>query len=271
MGIDATVVAKAAEEAAAKLNAKLSVSSEKQPEEETETATEEDEEKAGETSKEGEEKETEEAPETEEEEAEEEEAGEDLPKASSKTVPMARFNEVYGRLKQMERTMQLLMDTQKTPPEAASKKEEVVPPDFENMSQKELATWMVQTISKGVDEKIGKMIQPIVETQRQELANKDVTACAGRHTDYFTYAPKMIELANRYRMLGAEEIYTLAKGAKGSKEQMKDIASKLKEKVNTKKKARVEKRSSPADKTTVKEYKTVRDAGLAVAEKLGIK
>ena len=67
----------------------------------------------------------------------------------------------------------------------------------------------------------------------------------------------------------AEEVYFLAKGDKGA--VTKSVVARQKEKMLAKKKANVEKRSSSVDKITEnKEFKTIRDAGLAMAKKLGM-
>jgi hypothetical protein len=216
-----------------------------------------------------EEAEDEEAEASEEEEPEEEEA--QVPEA--KSVPLARFNEVYGKMRQLERAIEILQKDKETP---VPKKKEM--PNFDEMSEAAKAQWLLDSVAELVDGKISAKIGPVMSKAELEAANRDVQETAKRHPDYADYGPLMIDIANRHPNLNAEEVYQLTVGLnpkkKGAvdKKNLLDRAKKAKDKVALKKKANVEKRSSAREKLSEKiEYKGVRDAGIAIAEKLGMK
>ena len=216
-----------------------------------------------------EEAEDEEAEASEEEEPEEEEA----PVPEAKSVPLARFNEVYGKMRQLERAIESLQKDKETP---APKKKEM--PNFDEMSEAAKAQWLLDSVAELVDGKINAKIGPVISKAEFEAANRDVQETAKRHPDYADYGPLMIDIANRHPNLNAEEVYQLTVGLnpkkKGAvdKKNLLDRAKKAKDKVALKKKANVEKRSSAREKLSEKiEYKGVRDAGIAIAEKLGMK
>jgi hypothetical protein len=216
-----------------------------------------------------EEAEDEEAEASEEEEPEEEEA----PVPEAKSVPLARFNEVYGKMRQLERAIEILQKDKETP---VPKKKEM--PNFDEMSEAAKAQWLLDSVAELVDGKISAKIGPVMSKAELEAANRDVQETAKRHPDYADYGPLMIDIANRHPNLNAEEVYQLTVGLnpkkKGAvdKKNLLDRAKKAKDKVALKKKANVEKRSSAREKLSEKiEYKGVRDAGIAIAEKLGMK
>jgi len=211
----------------------------------------------------------EEAEAPEEEEPEEKEA----PEPEAKSVPLTRFNEVYGKMRQLERAIEILQKDKETP---APKKKEM--PNFDEMSEAAKAQWLLDSVAELVDGKINAKIGPVISKAEFEAANRDVQETAKRHPDYADYGPLMIDIANRHPNLNAEEVYQLTvalnpkkKGAV-DKKNLLDRAKKAKDKVALKKKANVEKRSSAREKLSEKiEYKGVRDAGIAIAEKLGMK
>lgn len=223
----------------------------------------------------------EEEPSEEEEEPPEEESEEETPEEEEveeepevKTVPLTRFNEVYGRMRNLERAMEILQK-EKT---VAPVKKERPKPNFETMDEEAKAQWLLDSVSELVDGKLEAKLGPVLSKSELEAANRDVQETAKRHADYKSYVPLMMDIANRHPSLNAEEVYNLAVAASpakktaSQKKELLDRAKKAKEKIDTKKKARVEKRSSAREKISEKvEYKGVRDAALAMAEKLGMK
>jgi hypothetical protein len=206
----------------------------------------------------------------EEEVVEEEEIEEEKPKS----VPISRFNEVYAKMRNLERAVEILQaQPKKEPP-----KVEIKTPDFENMTEVQKAEWILKSVSDLVDSKINEKVGPVISKAELESANRDVQQTAAKHADFKDYTSVMIDIANRHPSLGAEEVYQLAKAlnpgkkTEGEKKQLVDLAKKAKAKMVLKKKANVEKRSSARERLEEKkEYKGTRDAGLAVAEKLGLK
>ncbi len=193
-------------------------------------------------------------------------------KPPSKFIPKRRFDEVYGESKQKDRVIEyltgLLKQTQQTP--APEKEVPETLPDFEEMTNKELALWMVNKLGDKIDKTISSKVSPVLEQSELERATRDIDQTARKYQDYFDYRDEMINIAKRHPSLNAEEVYRLAKGDKEA--VAKSVTQRMKQKVQQKKNAKVEKHSSPAAKMdTKKEYKTVREAALAVAEKLGMK
>ena len=196
----------------------------------------------------------------------------------SQTVPIERFNEVYGRYKQLERGMEQLLQERddRLRQETERKVEQIEPPDFENMTEKEKAKWLLDSVSKLVDGKLDKRLTPLQTQREQERADQDVRKVASEHKDFKLLAPHMIEVAKRNPTLNAEDVYFLTKarvsGTKGfEKERVVEIAKKVKSKIDLKKKATTTKRSSPTAKLSENtEFKTVREAAESVARKIGL-
>ncbi len=215
--------------------------------------------------------ETAEAEETEEGEAE----VEPTPSKATKMIPIERFNEVYGKMKQMERYLAQVAahqpERQATP--VPQETEIAMPEDLEDLTNKELFSLMRQVLTKDVRGALKEAVSPFsnfVGSVQQERADKEVAAVAAANTDYFDYAEKMVEISNRNPQLSAKEVYLLAKGDTAAVQ--KSVVKRVKAKMEQKKKAVVEKRSTSVDKISEnKEFKTVRDAGLAMAAKLGLK
>jgi hypothetical protein len=274
--VDGASMDAAVQEAAEKLGIKLPEEEsapskkEKQPAPEKEVVEEEATEEVGESTEEVvEEKEA--AEEATEELEEEAPAEEEAPQ----TVPLRRFQEVNGRMRQLEKAVQILQAEKQA---TAPKKEAVTLPNFEEMNEQQKAEWLLKSVGELVESKINARVGPAEEARKQETANADVLATAKKHPDYSVYGTVMVDIANRHPSLGAEEVYQLAvamnpkKRTEAQKKTAVEIAQKAKAKMTLKKKANVEKRSSAREKISEKtEYKGVRDAGLALAEKLGIK
>ena len=268
--VDGTAMDAAVQEAAEKLGIKL-------PEEEAAPSKKEKQPAPAEGVVEAET--TEEVGEAEEVAAEEttEELEEEAPteEKASKTVPLPRFNEVYGRMRQLEKAVQILQAEKEAP---APKREVATLPNFEEMNEQQKAEWLLKSVGEMVESKINARVGPAEEARKQDMANADVLATAKKHPDYAAYGTVMIDIANRHPSLGAEEVYQLAVAmnpktrTEAQKQAAVEIAQKAKAKMTLKKKANVEKRSSAREKISEKvEYKGVRDAGLALAEKLGLK
>jgi hypothetical protein len=244
------LIAQAAEKAAKDLNLTEEEEVAEQPGDEEEASTEET---------------------TEEEIVEAEEGEEKLPsKKPTKTVPIERFNEVYSKMKQMERYVQFMATQQPKEQPVAEKPDPI--PDLDELTNKELYAYMVKTLGKEMRGALKEAVNPLaqfVDSSKQERADRDVASVAATHSDYFDYAEPMMAISNRNPGLTAEEVYFLAKGDKAS--VTKSVVKRQKEKMLAKKKANVEKRSSPEGKISEKaEFKTVREAGIASAKKLGL-
>jgi hypothetical protein len=196
------------------------------------------------------------------------------PKAT-KMVPIERFNEVYGKMKQMERYLAQVAAHQPERQAAPAPREEEIamPEDLEDLTNKELFSLMRQVLTKDVKGALKEAVSPFstfVGTVQQERADKEVAQVAAANADYFDYADQMVEIANRNPQLSAKEVYLLAKGDTAAVQ--KSVVKRVKAKMDQKKKANVEKRSTSVDKIDEKkEFKSVRDAGLAMAVKLGLK
>jgi hypothetical protein len=270
IALDTAAITAAAKEAAAKLGIKdeTEVVESQTTEEETTEEGEETTDEVGE--EEGAEEEVVEA------EEEEVEGGEKkpLPIPKEKSVPLSRFNEVYGKMRQFERALQIREELdrreRRREPEKVKEKE-IELPDFEQMDEKQKALWILKAVKETVRSEVAESVGPVISDAQKQTA--------ARHKDYVDYATPMTELANRHPDLNAEEVYQLAKSlsnpgaqAKSEKEKTAKIAKTLKDKVALKKKANTERRTSRSESVSEKkEFKTVRDAGLEIAKKIGLK
>ena len=215
----------------------------------------------------------EEGEESQQTEAEEAEPGEgeteEAPKTTrSQTVPLQRFNEVYGRMKELERALtdvargvvkQPRPQAQPAPP----------PPDLDSFTNTELANYVLQNLRGDMRQIIQETVGPVASSVEMSRVSSDIQQTSAKYPDFWDYRDKMIEISNRHPTLTAEETYLLASGNPASAK--KAVMNRVKQQMATKKAARTEMRSSPSEKTVEnKEFKTVKEAGLSVAKKLGM-
>lgn len=208
---------------------------------------------------------------TKEQEAEEKveaEEGEEQVQEVEETIPLRRFNQVYGRMKELERlNTQLARNIQddggrKPPPE-----DDI--PDLESMSSKDLVRWNLNKMKTLIDESVGKHLAPLRTESRQEAIRRDVETTASKHPDFWDYQEEIVTIAERHPTLSSEEAYLLATGNIDAAKR--SVTKRMKDKVALKKAAKTETRSSPVERQVEqKEFKTVREAGLAQAKKLGL-
>lgn len=203
----------------------------------------------------------------EQEEVEEPEKGPEKIRQSSKTVPLERFNEVYGQMRRLERLATQLLEEKKV--ERAQPKKEVEPePDWDSLTPKEFAAEVRKRNRQDFQEILDQSLTPIKESTQLDAAKRSIDFAATKYKDFFDFKPEMIELADQYPNLDAESLYLIAAGKKGAAGE--HIMQKLKDKVTQKKNALTERRSSGASRTTTqKEFKNVRDGALAAAKELG--
>lgn len=207
--------------------------------------------------------------ETVEEEAEEETQEEESSGRTPQSVPYKRFSEIYGRYKELERLTTALLQGQQKQTDSRTEKEPQKLPDFDTMSPSETVKWTLQAVAALVEDKVGRSVKPLQESVAVREASVEIEKVAAAHPDYWTHYEKMYDLAQRHPTLSAEEVYFLATGNK--KALLKSVSDGLKKKVGQKKDAQTETRSTSAGKQTeVKTFKTVRDAALDVAKKLGM-
>lgn len=211
-------------------------------------------------------------PEESQQEAVEAEAGEGAPgeppePAQPESVPLRRFNEVYGRMKELERT---LLEVAKSRPEPEQRAMPAAPPpDLDTFTNRELADYILQAVGSSVQKYVKDSVTPIASRVDTERVSRDIQETATKHQDFWDYREKMIEISTRHPSLSAEEVYFLA--SNNPAEAKKSAARRVAAQVAKKKAARTEMRSSPSEKVTEqKEYKSVREAGLAAAKKLGM-
>ncbi len=104
---------------------------------------------------------------------------------------------------------------------------------------------------------------------RVERAAADIQATSKKYADFWDYRMEMADIAERHPSLSAEQCYLLATG--NTQAVKRSVAEQTKKKLALKKAARTETRSTSGEKVTErKEFKTVKEAGLAAAKKLGL-
>jgi hypothetical protein len=186
-------------------------------------------------------------------------------KKVSETIPLQRFNEVYGRMKELERT---LLEVAKAGPKTTPRVEEKEP-DWDTLTGSEMAHAIFERVGTKVGDIINRTVTPVRDTFEQERVARDIAETAAKHPDFWDHREKMVAFAERHPTLTAEEAYYLA--SSNTVAVKKSIAQRMNAQVQKKKAARTEMRSSPAEKITEnKEYKTVKEAAFAAAKKLGM-
>ena len=197
------------------------------------------------------------------------------PKLST-TIPISRFNEVYREKKELERLLAGIVNkfneaevARATPQQPAQPIEE---PDFDLMSNREMAQWTVkqmQQLGGVMKEAIRQEVEPIRSHTAQQTVNADIQSTAAKHSDFKDYLPQMIELAEKHPTLNSEQVYQLASGNVGAVK--KSVGAQLQAKVEAKKAARTETRSTAGGVVAeAKQFKSVRDSAMEVARKLKI-
>jgi len=201
------------------------------------------------------------------EEVEEVVEGEE-PQEEVKTVPLRRFNEVYARMKELERTLVQLVGAQQQPqPPPPVEKEQL--PDFDSMTPAEVAHWTLKQTQRLVDDAVRRAVQPVVSTVEATRVSREIKEAEAKYPDFWDYREQMIELAQRHPTLTAEEVYHLAKRDEGAVKR--SVMKRVKASIEKKKAAKTETRSSPAEKVLEStQYKNVKEAALAQAKKLGL-
>jgi len=215
----------------------------------------------------------EEGSETEIEESEgRQEEGEGTPKPKRGSF-QARFNELYREKKDLERVvMQLVGQIDKVAAQNAPTPKEEVLPDFNLMTNTEMATWNMGQLNKIKDE-ILSAVKGDIGAVTSKLGERDIAtelqATAAEFKDFRNFLPEMIDLAERHPTLNARQVYFLASGNKDALKR--SVVSSIKGQIDKKKAARVERRSSTAEQSVEnKKFKTVKEAGIAAARKIGM-
>jgi len=215
---------------------------------------------------------TEEVKEEGEVEAEPEEVvEEETQQAKSKYVPMSRFNEIYHKNKELERVLEQVLTDQQQLSAAfqQAQQKSAPPPDFESMTNTELVQYLIQKSRQDTNQAVNSAVMPVASAVRMENLDKEIQKAATSHKDFWDYRDKMIEISNQHPTLSAEETYQLASGNKDAVK--KSILQRTSDQAKRKQAAKTETRSSPAAKVSENtQYKTTREAGLAVAKKLGL-
>ena len=188
--------------------------------------------------------------------------------ASPKTIPLRRFNEVYGRMKELERLVKdMAVATKDEVARRPAPEEEL--PDFDHMTSKDIAKWNLAQIKKTVQEVVNSSIGPVVNSSKEEKALRMIETAAKKYPDFYDYKEAIIEMGQRHPTLTPEEAYLLASG--NGVAAKKAVAQRLQANMKLKKSAKTETRSTPAERTTEKtEFKNIKEAALYQAKKLGL-
>lgn len=188
------------------------------------------------------------------------------PPKKAETIPLQRFNEVYGRMKELERTLLEIAKSDRRPAPQQPQEEE---PDWDTMSNKEVAHYLMSRIGSKVGEIMQKTVGPVQSQVEADRVARDIQATSTKYPDFWDYREKMVSIAERHPTLTAEEAYHLASGNPSAVK--KSVASRVAAQVQKKKAARTEMRSSPSERVAENtQYKSVKEAGLAAAKKLGM-
>jgi hypothetical protein len=207
---------------------------------------------------------TEEVQEVEGEELEPEEV--EQPSGEPKSVPYRRFTEVYGRMRELERT---LVDLAKHPEPATRELAPEPEPDYDNMTPTQFAKAMREQMRKDAEAIVKSNVAPMGESVARDRAVRDIEATQKEFPDFWSYQDAMLPIAKTHPTLTAREVYLIASGDKGAAK--KAVLTRMNDKVKAKARAKVETRSSGKESVVEKtEYKSIKEAALANAKKLGL-
>lgn len=91
-------------------------------------------------------------------------------------------------------------------------------PDYDSMSQSELATHITGSVLKAVEQTITKALQPVMqrvdETQQSHFkttVESEMRELSSAHKDFADWKPQMVELAKAHPTLGLRQLYNLAR------------------------------------------------------------
>ena len=108
------------------------------------------------------------------------------------------------------------------PPPAAA-------PDYEAMSNTELATHITGSLVRALETKFSEMLKPVVEQVQQTQQSHFRTTIeserdklASTHKDFGDWKPEMIDLAKQHPTLGLAQLYKLARADNAAKAQQLD-------------------------------------------------
>lgn len=95
---------------------------------------------------------------------------------------------------------------------------EAPPPDFDSMTQGELAAHITGSVMKAFESKINDILAPItaqINDVRQSAATKDVTqevaSLRDSHKDFNDWKDEMVSLAKQHPTLGIKQLYNLVR------------------------------------------------------------
>ena len=187
---------------------------------------------------------------------------------SPKTIPLRRFNEVYGRMKELERLIKDMAVASKDEVTRRPAPEEELP-DFDHMTSKDIAKWNLAQIKKTVQEVVNSSIGPVVNSSKEEKALRLIESAAKKYPDFYDYKEAIIEMGQKHPTLTPEEAYLLASG--NGVMAKKAVTQRLQANMKLKKSAKTETRSTPGERSTEKtEFKNIKEAALYQAKKLGL-
>lgn len=92
------------------------------------------------------------------------------------------------------------------------------PPDYDSMTQSELAAHITGSVLKAVEATIGKALEPVMERVNQTQQSHFKSTVEGEmkelqstHRDFADWKPQMVELARAHPTLGLSDLYQLAR------------------------------------------------------------
>jgi len=116
------------------------------------------------------------------------------------------------RLDALRGDVSKLPDALRPPPPAET------PPDFDSMTNGDLAAHIQASVLRAVEQTIGKALEPVMarvnETQQSHFKSTvegEMKELQGTHKDFSDWKPEMVALAKEHPTLGLAQLYRLAK------------------------------------------------------------
>lgn len=138
----------------------------------------------------------------------------------SSEIPAQINRELGGRLDGLTTTVREASTPQQEPE---------APPDFESMTQGEMAGWMQSFVARAIKEQINAALEPfaneLVSVKTDLISDKGVREINRLRTerkDYADWKEEMIALQPQHSTLGFEDLYILARGRNAEKAKQLD-------------------------------------------------
>ncbi len=128
---------------------------------------------------------------------------------------LTQLNESLApRLDALRQDVRSMPESLRPPPPAEA------PPDYDSMTNGDLATHIISTVGRTIEQAIAKSLEPVMsrvnetqQTQFKSSVESEMKELSSAHKDFGDWKPEMIALAKSHPTLGLSDLYRLAKAS----------------------------------------------------------